>query len=216
MVISVSDLDILYPAVPKAGCSSVKAMLAEIDPSFEGEPSDPSSTLLFHRAYPTRRWRKKRFNEFSEGYRFTVVRDPVKRLMSVYTNRVVDKKDLHKSRRLKKRGLLSLDPDPDTFFLNLDRYARLSSSIHHHIIPTRYFTGPGLSVYSRVYKTEEMSTVAEDLGRISGREISVRRSNKSKARLKFEDLQPFTKNTLLPRLNAEYDFLKTYYENPFS
>ena len=112
--------------------------------------------------------------------------------------------------------MLSLDPDPDTFFLNLDRYARLSSSIHHHIIPTRYFTGPGLSVYSRVYKTEEMSTVAEDLGRISGREISVRRSNKSKARLKFEDLQPFTKNALLPRLNAEYDFLKTYYENPFS
>jgi hypothetical protein len=110
MGISVNTPRVIYAAIPKAGCSPVKAMPADLE---------AVQRLLdnrdYQKSYPTRRFRQAALNDRGNAFKFTVVRDPAKRLMFVYTDRVVDKKDLHKSRLLKTRNL-PLDPDSDFFF----------------------------------------------------------------------------------------------------
>jgi len=215
MVISVEDHGLAYSAVPKAGCSSVKAMLAEVDPKVSLPPEQERSGDTWHSLYPTRRWRGDVFSQYSKAFRFTVVRDPIKRLMSVYTNRVVDKKDLHKSRKLQKRRGMPMDPDPDTFFANLMTYADLSSVVRHHILPTWIFTSKDLTQYDKVYRTEQIGELANDLSEITGKDVSLKRANKSKTRLDFEELTPHTQNLLRPFLADEYRYLSAYFDNPF-
>lgn len=214
MVIAIKEPGLAYAAVPKAGCSSVKEMLAEIDPEFTQPAPSENNHATFHTAYPTRRWRGDHFQRHENAFRFTVVRDPIKRLMSVYTNRVVDMKDLHKSRKLRNRGVLPLDPDPDTFFANLKRYARLSSVIKHHILPTWMFAGPDLSAYDKVYRTDQMNDLAQDLSAKAGKSVVPRRSNSSRSSLKFDDLKPETQQALRPVLADEYRYLSGYFDNP--
>ena len=103
MVISVKEHGLAYSAVPKAGCTSVKAMLAEIDPKISYPEAKEVGGDVWHTLYPTRRWRGDVFSQYEGSFRFTVVRDPIKRLMSVYTNRVIDRKELHNSRKLQYR-----------------------------------------------------------------------------------------------------------------
>lgn len=215
MVISVKEYGLAYSAVPKAGCTSVKAMLAELDPNAVIPPPEDINGDTWHKTYRTRRWRGDVFSQYEGSYRFTVVRDPIKRLMSVYTNRVIDRKELHNSRKLQKRKSMPMDPDPDTFFANLMTYAELSSVIKHHILPTWMFTGTDLSLYDKVYRTEQIGELAEDLSEISGKKITLQRANKSTTKLNFEDLTPYTRDLLRQFLAEEYDHLAAYFSNPF-
>lgn len=213
MVISVDAWKLAYTAVPKAGCSSVKAMLAEIDPTVTLPEPESRSNKVYHQIYPTRRFRQKLFDRHQDGYRFTVVRDPIRRLMSVYTNRVVGLGDLHKSRMLTRRQVLPLDPDPDTFFQNLRRYMRMSSIIRHHSLPASLFAGPDLSIYDRVYRTDQMGELAEFLITRSGHALTVARANSSESRLDFDDLASQTRDALRPFLETEYSYLAGHIEN---
>jgi len=214
MVIAVQDLKIAYAAVPKAGCSSVKAMLAQLDPQAD-VPHDVPDNRFYHSLYPTRRFRPRRFPATEGIFSFTVVRDPIRRLMSVYTNRVADKGDLHNSRKLKKRKVLPLDPDPDTFFQNLARYCRLSSVIRHHVLPTAIFTGRNLNRYDRVFRTDQIDELADALSSHCTGDVRPARANSSKSRLAFDDLKPETRDAIRPHLLGEYRHLSGYIDNPF-
>lgn len=215
-MIAIKEYRLAYAAVPKAGCSSVKAMLAQIDPEVELPPDETRNSTFYHGIYQTQRYRKDRFAAQDGDFRFTVVRDPIKRLMSVYTNRVVDLKDLHKSRQLKRQSELTLDPDPDTFFQNFRDYSRQSSVIRHHILPTALFTGDDLDAYDQVFLTGQMNDVAKMLSERSGKEVVLTKANSSATKLVFSDLQPQTQDALMPYLQDEYRHLDGYVENPFS
>lgn len=216
MVIAVEDCRLAYTAVPKAGCSSVKAMLATIDPKVELPAPDQVTNSTYHAIYPTRRFHKYHFARLDGVYRFTVVRDPIKRLMSVYTNRVAEQRDLHKSRKLRRRRVLPLDPDPDFFFFNLERYARLSSIVRHHVLPAILFTGPDLDDYDRVFRTDQMDEVADVLSERGGVPVKAARANRSRANLSFDDLKPETRDSLRPFLAGEYRHLAGYFDDPLT
>ncbi|UWQ89676.1 sulfotransferase family protein [Rhodobacteraceae bacterium M382] len=216
MVISVEKFGVVYAAVPKAGCSSVKAMLADLVPEAVSDQDGEDREAAHHAAFQTRRWRGDKLLALPDAFRFTVVRDPVKRLMSVYTDRVVGRNDLYNSRRLRRQSELPLDPDPDVFFGNIQRYASLSSVIKHHVFPTYMFTGVDLSLYDKVYRTNEMAQVALDLSAHTGVSLSSKHANKSKAKLDFNDLKPETQDQVRAFLAEDYDLLSDYFDNPFA
>ncbi|MEP4248850.1 sulfotransferase family 2 domain-containing protein [Tateyamaria sp.] len=91
-------------AVPKAACSSIKAALAAIDPT--QDTSDPMAfgQKQVHSIYATQRFRRHRWDQVQDFFRFTVVRDPLKRLLGVYTNRVVGLRELHNCRKINEGG----------------------------------------------------------------------------------------------------------------
>ncbi len=216
MVIAIEASALAYAPVPKSGCSSVKAMLMEIDPAAALHVGQEAGQKLYHALYPTRRFRKKRMEKLRGFFRFTVVRDPIRRLMSVYTNRVVELRELHNSRKLRNRGILPLDPDPDTFFQNLDRYMHHSWAIKHHALPAHFFTGPDLGVYDQVFRTDQMDAVAQAISDYTHRPVGAKRANASSAKLAFDDLAPATRDSLRPYLMREYTHLAAHFDNPVS
>lgn len=216
MVIRVDPKRLAYMAVPKAACSSIKAALAALDPTQAQDDPDAFGQKQVHSLYPTQRFRMHRWQHVEGHFRFTVVRDPLKRLLAVYTNRVVALRELHNCRKI-KRGRVNLpaDPDPDYFFQNLSPYIAVSSSIKHHALPTVVFTGADLRRYSRVYRTDEIGLLEQDLSHHVCADVHVPHFNSSGAKLTLDDLKPETHRVLAARLDSEYRHLEGYFCNPF-
>ncbi len=148
-----------------------------------------------------------------------MVRDPVRRLMSVYTNRVLLHKDVWNSAGVRdgRPGLptLSRTPDPDTFYSNLRAYMDGSSAIKHHAMSAQVFLGSNLKRhFSMVYRTEDMGELAQDLSLRVGRQVTLPRGNRSEVKLELESLKGATIDALRPYLDREYAYLKDYYANP--
>lgn len=216
-MIRVDRKRLAYMAVPKAACSSVKAALASIDLTHDGTDATEFGQAEVHRIYQTQRFRLHRWKRVQDYFRFTVVRDPLKRLLAVYTNRVVGFGDLHNSRNIRRgRVALTADPDPDYFFQNLDAYIAASSSIKHHALPTAIFTGNDLSLYSRVYRTSDIPSLQDELSTLAGRDVTVPHINATHMPLTLDDLSCETHRVLAARLEGEYDHLRDYFRNPFT
>lgn len=218
MVIAIDAHKLAYMALPKAGCSSVKEALARLDPSVKLPKPKKIDVYTWHTLYPTRRFRQHRFQRYEDSWRFCVVRDPVKRLLSVYTNRVVQFGDLRRSKKMRQgrdwlRGI-PREPDPDTFFQNLSIYKRASSSVKHHAIDAWLFVGPDLRAYNKVYKTEELDQLAYDLSLLTRQPVAMPRGNPSELKLNLDDLQDKTIDAIRPFLDGEYGFLSEFYDNP--
>jgi hypothetical protein len=218
MVIAVDVHKLAYMALPKAGCSSVKEALARLDPSVKLPKRRHRTVYTWHDLYPTSRFRQHRFKLYADYWRFCVVRDPLRRLLSVYTNRVLQFGDLRKSTKLRAgpdwlTGI-ARDPSPDEFFQNLDVYKKASSSVKHHSIDAWLFVGRDLSVYNKVYKTEDLGQLAYDLSLLTRQTVAMPRRNTSEVKLGLEDLQDKTIDAVRPFLDSEYSYLSEFYDNP--
>lgn len=216
MVIRVDPDKLAYMAVPKAACSSVKAALAALDPAHPAQDPTELGQKEVHSFYATQRFRRHRWKHVSDFFRFTVVRDPLKRLLGVYTNRVVGLGELHYCRKI-KRGRVDLppDPDPDFFFQNLSAYIAIASTIKHHALPTAVFTGARFDNYTKVYRTSEIRALAADLSEEVGRDVAIPHFNSSDNPLTLDDLKPETHRVLKARLAHEYEHLSEYFDSPF-
>lgn len=215
MAISLALHKLAYMALPKAACSSVKEALARLDPTVTIPREDRIDAQTWHLIYPTRRFRSHRWDALSDHWRFCMVRDPARRLMSVYTNRVQQFCDLESSRKLKLGSSgLPLDPDPDTFFRNLAAYCRESSRIKHHAAGAWLFLGPKLRGYDRIYRTSELEDLAWDLSLLTRRKVQMMHRNRSVDELRLEDLAGATIDALRPFLEREYAYMGAFFQNP--
>lgn len=216
MVIRVDPLTLAYMAVPKAACSSVKAALASVDPAVDTWDAAAFGQKEVHGIYPTQRFRMHRWARAQGYFRFTVVRDPVKRLLAVYTNRVQGLNELHNCRNIRQeRVALPADPDADFFFQNLYSYTSASSVIKHHALPQLVFTGHDLGRYSKVYRTSDLPDLGADLSAHIGQQVDIPHFNSSQAPLTLGDLAPETHSVLRAHLADEYEHLGALFPNPF-
>ncbi|MCV2892177.1 sulfotransferase family protein [Lentibacter sp. XHP0401] len=217
MVIKVEAHKIAYMALPKAACSSVKMALGYIDPALDGKDRDAFSTAKWHRLYQTMRFREDRWKPYynEEWFSFCIVRDPLKRLLSSYYNRVVEMRDLQK-KTVFIEGVpeLPLEPDPDFFFQNLMGYREINTSIKHHTIGAQVFLGPKPLRFTKVYKTSELGELSRDLSERSGREVSLPHVNSSGQKLTAEQLKPETLAAIKPFMDTQYEYLSEYFKNP--
>lgn len=217
MAVIVAPHKLAYMPVPKAACSSVKAALAVIDPRVDyGRDVFTADPLVVHKIYPTLRFRRHRWVTYHDFFRFTVIRDPLKRLLSVYTDLVAGRDMIRTSRSFKRDSpALPDDPAPDFFFDHLDEYAALVSVIKHHALGQVVFTGPKFGRFSKVYRTSEISALADDLSEMTGVTVTIPRMNRSMTKLDFTDLATPTRTAIRARLEPEYRHLAAFYERPW-
>jgi hypothetical protein len=83
-------------------------------------------------------------------FRFAITRDPIKRFISMYSN------------RLKSDGL-EFDPDINTLVTALEKYLAIQESIFHHTRPQLDFLGSDLSIYSRIADISEVNKVIDEI-----------------------------------------------------
>ena len=92
--------------------------------------------------------------------RFCVIRDPVERFISGYTNRIVFHKDLIKLKN--PPGTIS------DFIKNFDFYCDNDPSTKLHFSPQNVFYGTDLSLYTHIFKFKNFDKIKSLLQEISG------------------------------------------------
>lgn len=107
---------------------------------------------------------KSRLSEEHFFY-FCVIRDPVKRLISAYSNRVTFYQELSRkkipSSSFRERNLKP-NPDLNFFIENLENYQELEPSIWHHTQPMINFLDRKIQ-YTNVYDLSSIYSIAKDL-----------------------------------------------------
>lgn len=218
MTVEIPAYKLVYMPVPKAACTSVKAALSTIDPAKPLAPAQiEEDEHIVHDAYQTRRFRPHRWEPFCDGtwWRFAVIRDPLKRVLSVYTDMIMSRNILPNSPRLRDQTALPIDPDPDFFFQNLLDYMEHSSIIKHHALSSHLFIGKDPSQFDRWYRTDELSLLAQDMSEHVGEEVTIPRFNSSKGKLDPDALTLKTHRHLAAFLDEEYEVLENYFPNPY-
>lgn len=198
-----------YFPLPKAANTSVKLALYEL--AF-GRPYGVAAGLPanIHHYEP---WRTAPFGPQSlaatEGLlRFSVVRDPIDRLLSAYVHRVL-MRDAVSEEKLARRGAgLPAEPDLSTFVDNLETYRELSRGVRHHTAPLVEFLGPDPAVYARLFGIGDMGRLQAWLSEVAGRDIVIPHrmaSDRDKAR---EELTPAQVARLRAFYSDDYRFLE--------
>ncbi|SMO66824.1 sulfotransferase family 2 domain-containing protein [Fodinibius sediminis] len=204
---------LIYIPIPKNACTSIKHALHEIefDKRFDSDLPEFSDYREHHDYY------KKRSHAFTsvkalrkaDAFRFALVRDPVRRLLSCYRNRVVDLKDLHASRRALERMQLPVEPDLNTFVLNLEHYRQASKSIDHHSRPQSQFLGGTLSYLDNIYTLDEMPELVKML-RAYKPDLELRRRKTGGTRVILADLSAEALDYALQFYHEDYKLLDRY------
>lgn len=104
--------------------------------------------------------------EYQTFFRFAITRDPIKRFISMYSNRVLHYRELSANSnyadQLKRDGL-KFDPDINTLVTALEDYMTVQKNIFHHTRPQMDFLGNELSIYNRIADISEVNKVIDEI-----------------------------------------------------
>jgi hypothetical protein len=160
-MVIIHPLKIAYQNVPKVGTTALFNWLYKIIIK-RNKIKKPGNIRV---------WMKNTKNKFIENvpvtefkkpegyYVFCVTRDPVKRLLSAYSNRVLHFGELdivgHKGHEIIDLNLAG-HPSLNYFIENLEAYQSIKESVLHHTQPLVHFIGTDESIYDRIFDISEM------------------------------------------------------------
>jgi hypothetical protein len=203
-------------SIPKSGSTSMKLCLYKLEHGapFEGKPDD------VHPHFKTYPVKACDFEDLDDYFKFTIVRDPVKRLLSSWGNRVFEHEDLLKSlpKRLDKRLRFFLKnrfyktkPSAEYFFRNLISYQKANYSIWHHTVSIKAFVGEDLSFFDKVYRLEAIGELEKDLSERTGLDIVLPREQVGGPKVLYDELPSDVQDFVRDYTRQDYLFLKDYY-----
>ncbi|MFQ5438405.1 MAG: sulfotransferase family 2 domain-containing protein [Paracoccaceae bacterium] len=206
MVFVLPRQGIAYFPVRKAATTSVNAALRKLV-----APGDPTRKT-------TRTSMSARQRRLAKGcFKFTVVRDPVSRLLSCYGNRVEYHKDLSATfldRTLVRAIGRDPHPDADTFFQNLRAYCMINDKIWRHTRLQRLVIGTDLGFFDAIYRISELDKLASDLSARVGQDIVFERLQTGGPKTRFEDLSRASQESVLRFTAPDYRLLHDFFTPP--
>lgn len=170
---------LFYAAVPKVACTTLKHMFfkAENGFAFRDYTANGEEKHIHNAAYETilrSSFPDKRIADF---LRVAVIRNPVRRLLSAYSNRVVAHRELSEQKAgpaLKRLGLAP-NPDLNTFIDHLEAYSSAHESIHHHTRPMVDFLGSDPGYFTHIYRLDGLSNFMTDINAHMGTKYKLAR-----------------------------------------
>lgn len=213
--ICLPDKQLAYIPIPKNACSSIKHALYEIefDREFDYDFHEEWGYRDIHDYY------KKRPHSFtspghlqqSNATVFAVIRDPVKRLISCYRNRVVDLRDLEESRIILEHKGLPVEPNINTFFINLRAYRKANKIIEHHSRWQSTFLGGTLSYLDKVFPISDFVSIKELLKKYKPN-LAMRKAKSGGPSFGLEDLSSESIEAAISFYEEDYALLEDYYD----
>jgi hypothetical protein len=200
-----------YQPIPKVACTSIKELL------FRATAGRPFTPELGEGANHIHRYFDLRERDVSAAqFRFLVVRDPIKRFLSAFSNRVLHHKELSRAyvEQLKLVPPLELedfpfDPDLAGFVDRFESYRRVPT-IDHHFRPISEFSAP-LAAFDKVYPFEALDELVSDLQARTGVPMSLPHSQRGGPKLQVKDLSPRLFDKLVQLFAADYAMLDGLY-----
>ncbi|MFM7274033.1 MAG: sulfotransferase family 2 domain-containing protein, partial [Gammaproteobacteria bacterium] len=105
---------------------------------------------------------------YADYFRFTITRDPIRRFLSMYANRVVHHGELgpasDAAKALRAAGL-PFNPGINLLVERMEEYFEVARSIRHHALPMVHFLGQDFSVYGRVLDIAQVPALLEEIRR---------------------------------------------------
>lgn len=151
---------------------------------------------------------KVKHAEIAEYIRLAVVRDPVKRVLSAYSNRVAQYGELDELKTDASIEDLGLDYNPSVnfFFENIEKYMQVSRSIRRHCSHQEVFLGKDKNYYSQIFCLEKSHDLEAYLSDLTGKETRLPRIHESSQRNEFESLNENTKRSVLDYVKSSVIF----------
>lgn len=178
-MIFLKEHSITIYAVPKIACTTLKRIGYEIE---YGVPWEKGRNV--HRDYPSIPFvnRSGLGGVFSKRprtkFRIAVVRDPVSRLLSCYSNKVLKGQYLGEFRRSSEdrkrdRVVLKDNPSFDEFVENLVLYRRYSDIvIRPHSERLQYYLGPDASFFTHIFDISQVSDLIVFLSKVTDLDLN--------------------------------------------
>ena len=212
------DYDFGYRQIPKIATTTTLSALREQRLS---RSSNASSNHLLRE--PVHLWANAQSASLTDvKYRYLVVRDPVKRFVSAYQNKVVASRSLQKiaaGQRGKDQQSVVLDQQLETcpslahYVENFQAYSRIGVIRSHTRLLFELLEGLDLSFYSEVFPMEQLSKFWHRLGDHLGSPLTLEHRQKSgggtNASLGRIDRDTFEK--ILSITAEDYQYLSAFY-----
>lgn len=176
MAIVVDKIKVAYIPAPKVACTSLKMMFYRIENGKDFISSVRNSKGYYiHSYYFSNPFSGTPFQRIQGYSRICVARDPIKRFLSSYSNRVCFHKELTANRLSKEAVDSGAIPNPnlEEFVDRLEIYRKHSWSIQHHTDPQVNFLGSDKNYYSKVYQMNELEQLRADLSALAGEELEL-------------------------------------------
>lgn len=196
MTVTLGDIRIAYYCVPKAGKTTMKNTMKKISEggTYVNYGDHPISPLMRRRG--------------RDHHRITVVRDPVDRLISAWSDRVGDRDDIRRSSIstfLCKPLGLNPSPDLEEFVLNLRKYQMINDRIFRHVIPQIRYIGTEPDFFQAIYSVKDMARAQDELSELVGKDVRIEKLNVSK-----------TNKQIKPVLSTEaLEYAREYYRKDY-
>lgn len=177
MTAILKEKKLFYAAVPKVACTSLKRMFYEIQNGHEFQKFWINEKRYYlHHFMPSMRRKDYPEAQIADYRRLCLVRDPVKRLLSAYSNRVVYHGNISPEAARQAGRLKRLKPNPDLheFVDRLEAYMAIQD-IRGHCRPMIDFLGEDAGYFHRVYSLSEIDVFLEDVSNVVGRKVEAGR-----------------------------------------
>lgn len=194
---------ILYVNMPKCGSSTIKNYFtkAKFNESY-GE------FVHFHHLDMYRYVEHSEFkSKYADYFKFTVLRDPIKRVYSYYTKNVLTKCLHRETNGLQFSHGHPTQPGARYAIYNFHDYRRLFVDFRHHTDPLVGYIGNDLSIFDAVYDIKECDSVREHLEELYGIKLN---DDRAMVTDKSHDTTHASKDE---NLNA---FLRSFYKDDYN
>lgn len=200
-----------YQDIPKVACTSIKEALFLL-----ATGTVPTKTMFAGAAHVHDYFFRRSADFSGARFKFLVVRDPIKRFLSGYSNRVRHHGELSEG-YIKRHGLDSriemknfiFDPTPEQFVERLEVYMQVPT-IRHHFRPIVTFVLP-FATFDRIYPFESLDRMCKDITRIAHRPFVLPHSQKAGPKIDVQSLSAAALQRLKKFYAADYELLHEYY-----
>lgn len=218
------NLNFFYVSIPKCGCTSLKYWIYNIEFNREFKKyTKDDKRINIHNCQEFKTIPSSKILEEKQDYKvITIVRDPIERFLSAYSNRVIHHKQLSEQSIYKDQiaaAGLKFNPDINYFVENLESYQKCAKPIWHHTKPVINIIGSNLDLYTNIYRIREMNRIREDFlhdsnsySYLSNHTLpEIPRLQMGGPKLKLDVLQPSIFDKLLDYYAKDYELLQHYY-----
>lgn len=200
-----------YVPIPKVACTSIKEALFRLGTGGKFSPEVAAGDAHVHSYFD-----RRSCDISAAKRRLVVVRDPIQRFLSGYSNRVVHHKELSQEYVQRQPAWKDLDlqdfvfdPDINEFVDRLDIYRQIST-IDHHFRPMSEFLPP-LSSFDKVYRFEALDEFCHDVAFWTDSPFELGHMQRGGPKLTAAVLSPSSLRKLLDFYAADYDMLAGLY-----
>jgi hypothetical protein len=210
--IEILDGKVGYSDIPKVACTSIKLKLYQLDNNLPFDRQVVGKDV--HKYFG-----QSKIDISNCDHRFLVVRDPIKRFLSAYSNRVGHHKELSRDylntpavenllpRFFSKR--IINNPGLGQFIEFIDLYRKVPT-VDWHVKSICSFA-PDLSAYTDVYPLEDISSFQNKLSEITNKEVLFERSQSEGRKISIKELSSSQFEFLADYYSEDYKLLGVYY-----